>query len=679
MEEIQFTKPLYSPKQNSSKLYFKKQIYYRKKLQNSLSNRNINNKKHPRKRNIPENELFSNNSNIRSYIIKDEKNNISNHLSTINLPFKANMKKYLYQNNYKFYNNIKSIILIQKFIRGFIARKKCKNSHKNIKFKKNSNYLSKNAKNSIFKYINKTPHTNILEAIKQNSFRQKNSIKYVNNMLNNNQISFIEKNKNNNYFKNNYMIIPKHKKNFSLDHTKYEDNIFKAYGYNYKNNNSKKPVEHPENIKNNNNNCSKKEDTNFIINTKNLISKPLKDPIKLNYCQKKNENKIETSIDLSDLSLSTEQCPQNLNINKNQNAKEGEIIDIEDEEEKNLNINNEYFECENKNIINKQGKNLLFNNKNLNNLYHDKSKKNLCLPYSKILSHMSSNQTKENSVSDKNIENDIIFGQDSSRNKISERTIKPIKELFLDNKKNYQKLKNNNKNKLKNEGNEKDNENKNKDKDKVKNKNETQSKNNIKGANVNLFNHINFNQIFFVKNKENNSNKKNLLNNISINEINNDKNYQINESTKEEKQKETDINDIKSSFYDHEDFAIISYDYSLNDTKKLCINNASNLIIKGGINKIKFITIVENVIRKNLYNYTFNYFKKKYLKDIEEGKMNEDSSLTINDSCSYVPCKRIEKKNIIFEYAKTDISKKNKDSSNNKSKINIKKNNHKIK
>jgi len=113
----------------------------------------------------------------------------------------------------------------------------------------------------------------------------------------------------------------------------------------------------------------------------------------------------------------------------------------------------------------------------------------------------------------------------------------------------------------------------------------------------------------------------------------------------------------------------------LNDTKKLCINNVSNLIIKGGINKIKFITILENVIRKNLYHYTFNYFKK----NIEEGKINEDSSLTINDSCSYVPCKRIEKKNIIFEYAKTDISKKNKDSSNNKSKINIKKNNHKIK
>ena len=683
MEVFKITNPFYSPRQNSSKLYFKKQIYYKKKLQNSLSNKIMNTKNHSRIRNIPENEIFSNDSNIKSYITNEEKSNISNPLSKINMPFKTNIKKYLYQNNYKFYKNIKSIILIQKFVRGFIAKKKFKNNHKNIKLHKYSNYLSKNTKNTIFKYINKSSHTNILEAIKENSFRQKNSIKYVNNMLNNNRISIIEKCKKNNYFKNNYKIIHKDKKNLSLDHLQYEDNGCKTYRYNNNKNISfTKPVELSDNRKNINNNCFKKKETNCNINSKNIASNSLKDKIRINYCQKKNENKIEASIDLSDLSLSTEQCPQNLNINKNQNIKEDEAIDNEDEEEKNLNINNEYFENENKNIINQPGKNFLYNNKNLNMLYHDKSKKNLCIPYLKILSHMSSNQTKENSFSDKNIENDIYFVQENSGNKNSERIIKPKKEIILDNKKSYQKLKDNNKNIQKYKDNEKDNERKDKD----KNKNQIQSKNNnitnknIKEVNANSFNHLNFNQIYFVKKNDNNSNKNNLLkNNILMNEINNDKKNIINESIKEEIQKETDINDIKSSFYDHEDFAIISYDYSLNDTKKiLSINNVANLIIKGGINKIKFVTILESIIRKNLYHYTINYFKKKYLKYDEEGKKNDESSLTINDSCSFVPCKRIEKKNIIFEYAKTDISK-NKISSNNKSKINIKKNNHNIK
>ena len=410
-------------------------------------------------------------------------------------------------------------------------------------------------------------------------------------------------------------------------------------------------------------------------NSKNIASIPSKDKTNINYYQKKDENKIDATIDLSDLSLSTEQCP--LTINKIKNLKEEDkAIDNEYEEDKNLNINNEYFENENKNIINQPGIKLLHKNKNLNNLYHEKNIKSFSNPYSKILSHMSSNQTKENSILDKNIENDINYGQDKN----SESPIKQKKEVNLANKISYKNFKSKKENKQKTKDIEKDIKQKEINKDQTKFKNNNKTNNIIKKANVNPFNHINFNQIYFVKNNDNNSNKKNLLKNININEINNDKKSIINESIKEEKQKETDINDIKSSFYDHEDFAIISYDYSLNDTKKnLAINNVSNLILKGGISKIKFITILESVIRKNIYHYIFNYFKKIYTKDGEEEKKVDDSSLTINDSCSYVPSKRIEKKNIIFEYAKTDISKKNKTSSNNKSKINIKKNNQNVK
>ena len=84
---------------------------------------------------------------------------------------------------------------------------------------------------------------------------------------------------------------------------------------------------------------------------------------------------------------------------------------------------------------------------------------------------------------------------------------------------------------------------------------------------------------------------------------------------------------------------------------------------------MKFIKTLESVIRNNIYHFIFNYLKEKFFKNEEDD--NDDSSMTINDSCSFIPCKRIEKKNIIFEYAKTDITKKNKISSNNR-KINIK-------
>jgi hypothetical protein len=301
MEMIQITNPLYSPRQISSKLYFKKQIYHRKKLLNSLSNKNVNIKNHPRKRNIPENEIFSNDSNTKSYITNEEKYNISSPLTTTNIPFKTNIKKYLYQNNYKFYKNIKSIILIQKFVRGFISKKRFRNNHKIIKMNKYSNHLSKNAKNTIFKYINKSSHTNILEEIKLNSFRQKNAVKYVNNMLNNKRISIIEQSKNNKYFKKNYMEIPKDKKNYSLDHVKYEDNGYKTCRYNYKNNYLIKPVKLHENRKNINNNCFKQKNANCITNPKKKTSKPLKDKNKVNYYQKKNENKIKKKNDLNDL------------------------------------------------------------------------------------------------------------------------------------------------------------------------------------------------------------------------------------------------------------------------------------------------------------------------------------------------------------------------------------------
>jgi len=698
MEKIQITKPLYSPKQNSTKLYYKKNVYHRKKLMNSLSN--VNNK-NPRKRNIIGNENFNNFSNIKSYITKEEQYNISNARASINITFKTKINHYSYKNINKCNLNTKSIILIQKFVRGFLAKKKFKSRREILKLDKHKykNYLTKNTLNSIHKHVNKSSNVNILYAIKQNSFRQKNTIKYVNNMLNNNRHSVIEKCKINNRFKNNLLLIPKGNKNYSLDHMKCEDNAdkdYKTYRDNHKNNIFKKPIELIDK-KNYNNNLIEPDEASFYTSNKRTTSKPLKDidSIDINFNEKKIENNIETNIELSDLSLSSEQCPQNVNKNnKNNKINEDEVLDSYDEDEKNLNINNEYFENESKNVVNKLEKNTLHNNKNLNNLYNEKSNKYKGIPYIKIMSNTSSNPTKENTSSDKILENEINCGLDSSRNKNSMRTIKAINDNNVDNKKRHKKHKSKSKNKEKIKEDKAKHKDKDKFKDKEKDKNKVKDKeksdkkkhkkhsktksnnnnfNSFKNLHFDSKNILNYNKVFPYNIKSDN-NKQNLLKNMCIGGINNNflnnKNSKMNESIKEDKQKETDTNDIKSSFYDHEDFAIISYDYSLNDKKKkLTINNVVNIIIKGGINKMKFIKTLESVIRNNIYHFIFNYLKEKFFKNEEDD--NDDSSMTINDSCSFIPCKRIEKKNIIFEYAKTDITKKNKISSNNR-KINIK-------
>ena len=708
MDVIKITQPLYSPKQNSSRLYYKKNVYHKKKLMNSLSN--INNK-NPRKRNIIENENFNNFSNIRSYITKEEQYNMASPRTSIKIIFKTNINQFSYKNiNNKWLPNIKSIILIQKFVRAFLAKKKFKNRRQFMKSNKYKikNYLTKNTLNSIHKHVNnKSSNINILDAIKQNSFRQKNTIKYINNMYNSNRHSVIEKCKINNRFKNNLLLIPKGNKNYSLDHMKYEeyaDKDYKTYRDNHKNKIFQKPIELIDN-KNYNNNLLEPDETSFYTSNKRTTSKPLKDidSIDINFNEKKIENNIETNIELSDLSLSSEQCPQN--IKKNNKINDDEVLDSDDEDEKNLNINNEYFENESKNRVNKSEKNFLHNNKNLNNLYNEKSNKYKGIPYIKIMSNTSSNPTKENTSSDKILENDINCGLDSSRNKNSIGTIKAMNDNNLDNKKSHKKHKskskkknkekikgdkekNKDKNKLKDKFKEKD-KNKEKDKGKDKEKNDkkklkkhskTKSNNNnfnsFKKINFDSKNIINYNKIFpFNTNSDNN--KQNLLRNMCVGGINNNflnnKNNKVNESIKEEKRKDTDTNDIKSSFYDNESFAIISYDYSLNDKKKkLAINNVVNIIIKGGINKMKFIKTLEMVIKKNIYHNIFKYLKEKFLKNDDEDE-NDDSSMTINDSCSFIPCKRIEKKNIIFEYAITDITKKKKISSNNR-KTNIKRN-----
>ena len=111
---------------------------------------------------------------------------------------------------------------------------------------------------------------------------------------------------------------------------------------------------------------------------------------------------------------------------------------------------------------------------------------------------------------------------------------------------------------------------------------------------------------------------------------------------------------MKSSFYDEDDFIIINYDYTLNDKKKLNdlkIINVENINIIGKKNKISdFIIILKNNIYKKIKLYIFKLLKKYNIEEKEDEK-----SMTDNESCSYISQGRIEKNNIIFNFAQNDI------------------------
>jgi hypothetical protein len=162
--------------------------------------------------------------------------------------------------------------------------------------------------------------------------------------------------------------------------------------------------------------------------------------------------------------------------------------------------------------------------------------------------------------------------------------------------------------------------------------------------------------------------------------INIPRNHEINnndvfESIKEEKFTDFD-NDLKSSFYDNEDFVVINYDYTLNEKKKMensfKITTVENISITGiPPKKEKLLNTLKKVIYKEVKLYIFNY-----LKELKNEEKEMDKSLTMNDSCSYVPQSRIQKNKIIFNYAQINMKYYN---NNNISSYNILKYNNKNK
>ena len=542
------------------------------------------------------------------------------------------------------YSKLKLIIKIQKFVRGFIVRKKMEKFYINEKTKKN---LMKTA-NPI--RIQNKLNLSILDAIKRNSQNQKTFIKLANNRFNERNTVNARNVKNPPNKKNNLIYISKdivRKKNYSFDFKKESETK----------NNNKADV----NIR------------NVYQNTENNYN-----------VDKKNENKVSLETELSFSNITNEQQPQNINtICENETNETNENISKIINNNNNINNNNELLENKKEEIIKEI---------NINSKVIFKNKRNLVLPDCKSKSYyLSSFQTKENSASDRNYvetNNNVLLDsprKNTQRSSHGMNNESNINENKIEDKKEEDKNKNcinlSTDYNAKDEFDSDDNYQKNRKNFNLINTNIKQSYNPMLNQRINNQNKIlNNNKISNLPNVNNIQSNiyphgkfSYIINIPKKNEINNN---DIFDSIKEEKFTEYD-NDLKSSFYDHEDFVIINYDYALNEKKKMensfKIATVENISITGiPPKKAKLVNALKKVIYKEVKLYIFNY-----LKELKQEENEMDKSLTMNDSCSYVPQSRIQKNKIIFNYAQINMKYYN--NNNNITSYNIKKYNNKNK
>ena len=543
-------------------LYYKKIIHRKKDNKSYLVNNNkLNYCKNKNSKSLSD---FSKlNINIRC-----KRNN--NNKPILNKTLNPNNK--IYKKVILSYINLNYLIKIQKFIRGFIFRKKFE------KFKLSLINKKFNTENP--KRFKKIIDVNVFDAIKKNSKNQKKNIKKANNQFNlrNTFTMKKKKNKNNIYKKNRILVNNKGIKNNSFD---------------------------------------------FINNKKNENKKNRKLINRYEYQKSLPENEFLIN------DFFEEQYPRNLYSNFDNSINEDILNEQDILENKNR--------CQTENNINHNDiSSNYFNKKNLillDNINKDKNP--------------SFYQTKENTSSER------ITGENNNSNlNLNGSNNKNNKKYFV-NKKDK-----NNKNRAK----KKKKENisniafdlKEFDSDNLyqnKKKNFNLIKTNIK---------YNFNPLIDSKIKLKNINNKNINNYDFQSKFTNyiftfNKNKEIIKNDKQNNIIDNDdIKSLKSSFYDEDDFIIINYDYTLNDKKKLNdlkIINVENINIIGKKNKISdFIIILKNNIYKKIKLYIFKLLKKYNIEEKEDEK-----SMTDNESCSYISQGRIEKNNIIFNFAQNDI------------------------
>ncbi len=544
----------FQKKMNS--LYYKKIIHRKKDNKSYLVNNNkLNYCKNKNSKSLSDFSKLK--INIRCKMNNNNKPILNKTLNPNNKIYKKVILSYI---------NLNYLIKIQKFIRGFIFRKKFE------KFKLSLINKKFNTENP--KRFKKIIDVNVFDAIKKNSKNQKKNIKKANNQFNLRNTFTMKKNKNKNniYKKNRILVNNKGIKNNSFD---------------------------------------------FINNKKNENKKNRKLINRYEYQKSLPENEFLIN------DFFEEQYPRNLYSNFDNSINEDILNEQDILENKNR--------CQTENNINHNDiSSNYFNKKNLillDNINKDKNP--------------SFYQTKENTSSER------ITGENNNSNlNLNGSNNKNNKKYFV-NKNRAKKKKKENISNIAFDLKEFDSDNLYQN----KKKNFNLIKTNIK---------YNFNPLIDSKIKLKNINNKNINNYNFQSKFTNyiftfNKNKEIIKNDKQNNIIDNDdIKSLKSSFYDEDDFIIINYDYTLNDKKKLNdlkIINVENINIIGKKNKISdFIIILKNNIYKKIKLYIFKLLKKYNIEEKEDEK-----SMTDNESCSYISQGRIEKNNIIFNFAQNDI------------------------
>ena len=553
-------------------------------------------------------------------------------------PITIYLDKFQKQNNSLYQ---KKIILPKKYKANSNSFKKIKpnNIGNQNKILKTQN---KNNNNKIYSYNIKEIKPNNNQREPKDSIR-KRDIKFYKNKYNNDIKSinliiliqkifrgYIQRKKLKNLKSRIYFIKPQNKNKFSAN------NIFDAIKRNSKN--QKEIIQLNNNRFNNRNTMSPKNNIKMnIIYKKNLILLKKENLRKKNYSfdykHKENNNKPKEAI--NPYKSKNKNIFTNLNKSKKNGIKGHLRINSCD------NVNNNIINNNNKNIKTNPINNTTFNNKN------NKNKNNK--------SFISTYQTKENSNSNIGSTNKSNLESPKNNNKINKEKINL--------KQDKNKLKTDNKNKKIKEENDSiivnkpfktevyfDNN--------IKEKNDSEEK---KTKNINLVNKssvkYNFNpMIRYSDNKKNDKNKTAFKANLDMPKFFENNKNNLFESIKEEKfnDNENENDDLKSSFYDDEEFVIINYDYTLNDKKKaLKVSRVENINIDGSLlRKMDFIKFLKKGIYSHVIKYVFNL-----INNINKKKIEIDKTMTDNENASFIQQERIEKNKNFYNKAQQDIDK----------------------
>ncbi len=414
------------------------------------------------------------------------------------------------------------------------------------------------------------------------------------------------------------------------------NNIFDKIKRNSKN--QKEIIQLNNNRYNNRNTMSPKNNIKMnMIYKKNLILLKKEISKKKNYSfdYKNKDPTIKKDESINPYKSKNKNIITNLNKNKKNSNKNHFRINSCDNVNKDIDFNN--------NVESYQKNKIIINNKN------NKNKNNK--------SFLSSNQTKENSNTNSNI---------TSTNKSNIESPK-INVINNDKLKSYQeknKIKINSKDIKIKEENISENINKPLKSETFfdnyfKERADTEEK---KAKNFHFVNNSNAKYNFnpMIKNQENKKiekKKHSFTANFDMPKFCETKKNDFFESIKEEKINESEFEndaDLKSSFYDDEEFVIINYDYTLNDKKRaLKVSRVENFNFDGYLRrKMDFIKFIKHCIYSNAIKHVFNI-----IKNINKKKLQVDKTMTENESISFIQQEKIERNKINYNKVRLDINK----------------------